>query len=160
MAVAAGRVSGSWITETRRRSNCQSLAYGSRVSRVSCIRLTRSSRACSALGLSIRSEAEAKTESGSSEESDRGKKKKVVVVGAGWAGLGASHHLSKQGLDVTLLEAGPQPGGLVAGWKTPAGRSVEVGIHGTKLILWPVLLYRKTGTWNVFCNSFSTISHD
>ncbi|KAL3701302.1 hypothetical protein R1sor_019324 [Riccia sorocarpa] len=57
-------------------------------------------------------------------------KKKVVIVGAGWAGLGAAHHLSKQGLDVTLLEAGPQPGGLVAGWKTPAGRSVEVGIHG------------------------------
>lgn len=57
-------------------------------------------------------------------------KKKVVVVGAGWAGLGAAHHLSKQGYDVTLLEAGPQPGGLVAGWKTPGGKSVEVGIHG------------------------------
>lgn len=36
-----------------------------------------------------------------------------------------------QGFDVTLLEAGAQPGGLVAGWKTPGGRSVEVGIHGT-----------------------------
>ncbi|CAM6113091.1 unnamed protein product [Calypogeia fissa] len=58
------------------------------------------------------------------------RRKKVVVVGAGWAGLGAAHHLSKQGFDVDLLEAGPQPGGLVAGWKTPAGRSVEVGIHG------------------------------
>ncbi|CAM6113071.1 unnamed protein product [Calypogeia fissa] len=46
------------------------------------------------------------------------RRKKVVVVGAGWAGLGAAHHLSKQ------------PGGLVAGWKTPAGRFVEVGIHG------------------------------
>lgn len=55
-----------------------------------------------------------------------------------------------QGLDVTLLEAGPQPGGLVAGWKTPAGRSVEVGIHGTKLILSPVLFDRKTGPWYVF----------
>lgn len=30
---------------------------------------------------------------------------KVVVVGAGWAGLGAADHLVKQGYDVTLLEA-------------------------------------------------------
>ena len=55
---------------------------------------------------------------------------KIVVVGAGWAGLGATHHLSKNGYDVTLLEASPYPGGLVAGWKTSTGRSVEVGIHG------------------------------
>ncbi|MEO0808302.1 MAG: FAD-dependent oxidoreductase, partial [Cyanobacteria bacterium J06643_4] len=54
--------------------------------------------------------------------------KKVVVVGAGWAGLGAAHHLAKQGYAVTLLEAGAQPGGLVAGWQTAKGRSVEVGI--------------------------------
>ncbi len=56
--------------------------------------------------------------------------KKVVVVGAGWAGLGATHHLAKQGYDVTLLEAGSYPGGLVAGWKTNGGKSVEAGIHG------------------------------
>lgn len=55
---------------------------------------------------------------------------KVLVVGAGWAGLGATYHLAKNGYDVTLVEAGPYPGGLVAGWKTPGGRSVEVGIHG------------------------------
>jgi uncharacterized protein with NAD-binding domain and iron-sulfur cluster len=55
---------------------------------------------------------------------------KIVVVGAGWAGLGATYHLAKQGYDVTLLEAGAYPGGLVAGWKTAAGRSVEAGIHG------------------------------
>ena len=55
---------------------------------------------------------------------------KVIVVGAGWAGLGATYHLAKQGYDVTLLEAGAYPGGLVAGWKTPGGRSVEAGIHG------------------------------
>jgi uncharacterized protein with NAD-binding domain and iron-sulfur cluster len=55
---------------------------------------------------------------------------RVVVVGAGWAGLGAAYHLAKQGYDVTLLEAGPYPGGLVAGWKTAGGRSVEAGIHG------------------------------
>ncbi|MBD2440179.1 FAD-dependent oxidoreductase [Nostoc sp. FACHB-110] len=56
--------------------------------------------------------------------------KRIVVVGAGWAGLGATYHLAKQGYDVTLLEAGPYPGGLVAGWKTPGGKSVEAGIHG------------------------------
>ncbi|MDF5729763.1 MAG: FAD-dependent oxidoreductase [Rhizonema sp. PD38] len=56
--------------------------------------------------------------------------KRVVVVGAGWAGLGATYHLAKQGYNVTLLEAGSYPGGLVAGWKTAAGRSVEAGVHG------------------------------
>ena len=56
--------------------------------------------------------------------------KKVIVIGAGWAGLGATSHLAEQGYDVTLLEAAPHPGGLVAGWKTPGGRSVEGGIHG------------------------------
>lgn len=56
--------------------------------------------------------------------------KRVVVVGAGWAGLGATYHLAKQGYDVTLLEASSYPGGLVAGWKTVDGRSVEGGIHG------------------------------
>lgn len=61
------------------------------------------------------------------QDSDR---PKVVVVGAGWAGLGATYHLAKQGYDVTLLEAGNYPGGLVAGWKTAQGRSVEAGIHG------------------------------
>lgn len=55
---------------------------------------------------------------------------KVVVVGAGWAGLGATHHLAQQGYDVTLLEAGAYPGGLVAGWQTAGGRAVEAGIHG------------------------------
>ena len=57
-------------------------------------------------------------------------KTKVVVIGAGWAGLGATYHLAKQGYDVTLLEASSQAGGLVAGWKTAQGKSVEAGIHG------------------------------
>ena len=54
----------------------------------------------------------------------------VVIVGAGWAGLGAAYHLAQQGYNVTLLEAGSYPGGLVAGWQTEQGRSVEAGIHG------------------------------
>jgi uncharacterized protein with NAD-binding domain and iron-sulfur cluster len=62
--------------------------------------------------------------------SESKRQKVVVVVGAGWAGLGATYHLAKQGYDVTLLEAGAYPGGLVAGWKTDGGRSVEAGIHG------------------------------
>ena len=56
--------------------------------------------------------------------------KKVVIVGAGWAGLGAAYHLAKQDYAVTLLEAGAYPGGLVAGWQTPKGRSIEAGVHG------------------------------
>ncbi|XP_010918125.2 uncharacterized protein [Elaeis guineensis] len=44
-------------------------------------------------------------------------RKKVVVVGAGWAGLASAHHLSKQGFDVTLLEAG-------------SGPAEEVGVRG------------------------------
>ncbi len=60
-----------------------------------------------------------------------GDPKKVVVVGAGWAGLGAAHHLSKQsGIEVTLIDAAPSVGGLVAGWKTDQGKEVEVGVHG------------------------------
>lgn len=56
--------------------------------------------------------------------------KQVVVVGAGWAGLSATYHLAKQGYEVTLLEAGAHPGGLVAGWETSPGKSIEAGIHG------------------------------
>ena len=56
--------------------------------------------------------------------------KKVIVIGAGWAGLSATSHLAEQGYDVTLLEAAPYPGGLVAGWRTSGGKSVEGGIHG------------------------------
>ncbi len=62
--------------------------------------------------------------------STESKTEKIVVVGAGWAGLSATYHLAKQGYNVTLLEAGSYPGGLVAGWKTEHGRSVEAGIHG------------------------------
>jgi uncharacterized protein with NAD-binding domain and iron-sulfur cluster len=55
---------------------------------------------------------------------------RVVVIGAGWAGLGAAYTLVKQGYQVTLLEAGATVGGLVSAWQTPTGRAVEAGIHG------------------------------
>lgn len=57
--------------------------------------------------------------------------KRVAIIGAGWAGLGAAYHLSKQEqLDVVLIDAAKSVGGLVASWKTDKGRDVEVGIHG------------------------------
>lgn len=55
--------------------------------------------------------------------------KRVVVVGAGWAGLGAAHALAKAGHDVTLVDAADSVGGLVAGWRTAKGnKPVEVGV--------------------------------
>ncbi|CAO2815648.1 unnamed protein product [Amaranthus hypochondriacus] len=50
-------------------------------------------------------------------------KKRVLVVGSGWAGLGAAHHLIKQGFDVTVLE-----GGADSGFSTYSPD--EVGIQG------------------------------
>lgn len=56
--------------------------------------------------------------------------KRVVVVGAGWAGLGAAHALAKAGHDVTLVDAADSVGGLVAGWRTAKGnKPVEVGVR-------------------------------
>lgn len=58
--------------------------------------------------------------------------KKVVVVGAGWGGLSAAHHLSKTpGVEVTVVDAAERPGGLVSdSWLTPGGRRAEAGQHG------------------------------
>jgi uncharacterized protein with NAD-binding domain and iron-sulfur cluster len=50
----------------------------------------------------------------------------VSVMGdgcAGRAGLGCAWQLVKQGYAVEVLEAGPYPGGLVAGWTSQQGRS-------------------------------------
>ncbi|ERM96271.1 hypothetical protein AMTR_s00001p00161700 [Amborella trichopoda] len=63
-------------------------------------------------------------------ESEAAKKKKVVIVGSGWPGLGAAHHLSKQGFDVTLLQATSCSGSLVTGQKNAAAPSSEIGIPG------------------------------
>lgn len=58
--------------------------------------------------------------------------KRVVVIGAGWGGLSAAHHLAKApGVEVTLVDAAPKVGGLVRdGFRTPGGREAEAGQHG------------------------------
>ncbi|KAI8533198.1 hypothetical protein RHMOL_Rhmol11G0278500 [Rhododendron molle] len=53
------------------------------------------------------------------------KKKKVLVVGSGWAGLGAAYHLCKQGFDVTVLE-----GGYDSGLTRLASSPDDFGIRG------------------------------
>lgn len=54
----------------------------------------------------------------------------AVVVGAGWAGFGAAHALTKLGVSVTVLDASPSPGGLSTGFRTVQGRPVEAGLKG------------------------------
>jgi uncharacterized protein with NAD-binding domain and iron-sulfur cluster len=58
--------------------------------------------------------------------------KKVIVVGAGWGGLGAAYHLAKdKNFKVTLIDAAPKVGGLIRdGFTTKNGRPCEAGIHG------------------------------
>jgi hypothetical protein len=58
-----------------------------------------------------------------------------------------------QGYEVTLLEAGAQPGGLVAGWKTASGRSVEVGIHGKYCNAIFFMCYKQD--WKIACGSIA-----
>jgi hypothetical protein len=58
-----------------------------------------------------------------------------------------------QGYEVTLLEAGAQPGGLVAGWKTASGRSVEVGIHGKYCNSIFFMCYKQD--WKIACGSIA-----
>lgn len=50
--------------------------------------------------------------------------KKAVIVGAGFTGLAAALELLERGMEVTVLEAGKEPGGLAggfakSGWKWP-----------------------------------------
>src|SRR5262249_24329352 len=45
--------------------------------------------------------------------------KRVGIVGAGPAGLAAAYDLSRAGLQVVVFEAGPEVGGLAAGFKAP-----------------------------------------
>ncbi|KAG2706062.1 hypothetical protein I3843_05G076800 [Carya illinoinensis] len=50
------------------------------------------------------------------QDNKENKKKKVVIVGSGWAGLGAAHHLCNQGFDVTVLEGSPDDVGIRGYW--------------------------------------------
>lgn len=59
----------------------------------------------------------------------------MVIIGAGWGGLGAAHSLSSQSaepLDICVVDAAPRVGGLVRdGFTTMSGnRTAEAGQHG------------------------------
>lgn len=55
--------------------------------------------------------------------------KKVVVLGAGISGLVASFELALRGMDVTVFEAAPMPGGRTSTWVDEKGRVVDTGLH-------------------------------
>src|SRR6266404_184161 len=42
---------------------------------------------------------------------------KIAIIGAGFTGLSAGYHLTKDGHDVTIFEKDPQPGGLAIGYQ-------------------------------------------
>jgi len=74
-------------------------------------------------------------------------KQTVLVVGAGWGGLGAAWHLSQQDkFKVTLIDAAPKVGGLIRdGFTTKNGRPCEAGQHGF---------------WDEYLNIFSLVEND
>lgn len=59
-------------------------------------------------------------------------RKRVAVVGAGAAGMAAAWSLSRfpDKYDVTVIEAGPVPGGVACTFKLPDGTPVNYGVQG------------------------------
>lgn len=53
---------------------------------------------------------------------------KVVVIGSGMAGLYAGTYLAREGMDVTILEKEPTPGGLLASFHR-RGSWFDTGLH-------------------------------
>lgn len=49
--------------------------------------------------------------------SQKNQRLNIAIIGAGFAGLGATYYLSKAGHDVTVFEKDTQPGGLAVGFK-------------------------------------------
>jgi len=81
-------------------------------------------------------------------QADATKQQTVLVVGAGWGGLGAAWHLSQQQdqFKVTLIDAAPKVGGLIRdGFTTKNGRPCEAGQHGF---------------WDEYLNIFSLVEHE
>ena len=55
---------------------------------------------------------------------------KIGIIGAGFGGLSAGYLLSKEGFDVTIIEADEKPGGLAVGFKEPGWKwSIEKHYH-------------------------------
>ena len=52
----------------------------------------------------------------------------IAIIGAGWAGLTAACKLVEQGIDVTVFEAGPKPGGRARGFARN-GLQLDNGQH-------------------------------
>ncbi|KAH9625840.1 hypothetical protein KSS87_004847 [Heliosperma pusillum] len=68
-------------------------------------------------------------------------RKKVLVVGSGWAGLGAAHHLVKQGFDVTVVE-----GGIESGFSSYSPDQVGIQDHCPKVVYAPSTTHGLSGT--------------
>lgn len=69
-----------------------------------------------------------------------GRPGRVIVVGAGIAGLVVATDLSKKGLDVTVLEAQPRPGGRILTVREPFRDGLYVEAGATHVLADPDLL--------------------
>ncbi len=94
---------------------------------------------------------------------------KVVIVGAGYTGLATAYELSRAGINVTVLEADEEVGGL-AGCFEVAGTRLEKFYHHwftndrhimeliAELGLEQDILYRPSSTGNYYANSIFRLS--